>query len=478
MAEVFIAAAPDADAQAGGLAQALKTLGFDTAAGAPAESEIAKLVDDAKCVIGLWSRGAPTAELAMLAALAHERKKLVSAELVADATPAPFRAAPRVDLALRDRTAFKTRFQALIVEIDKLSPTKANVAALPSVLAVTRAALMKRRESGGEKQLKTLGVFAAAVAALFIVGFGAGRVINLVRSGELSMASFQFATPQAQAAATPTATPAPAVTAAALERTPWREVAARIDETLAEQIQTRAAAGDADAQALACLGHMAGTAGFLPSPTAAREQCDLAAAQNNAAALYLSWQLRRTAPHAGIDEATASERLRQAAEAGFTAAQIDYASSLPADRASQAEAGRLWLAAAERGDPRAQFFYARWLRDSAAGPRDPAAAIPFLQRAAEANQADALHMLATLYRDGIGAPRNEAEAKALYARAAQQNYAPSMSNLADMLRDGLPEERARSVELYRQLACMTDEHQIQPRAVGRLRALQESYSCR
>lgn len=478
MAEVFIAAAPDADAQAGGLAQALKTLGFDAAAGAPAESEIAKLVDEAKCVIGLWSRGAPTAELAMLAALAHERKKLVSAELVTDATPAPFRAAPRVDLALRDRTAFKTRFQALIVEIDKLSPTKANVAALPSVLAVTRAALMKRRESGGEKQLKTLGVFAAAVAALFVVGFGAGRVINLVRSGDVSLASFQFATPQAQAAATPTATPAPAVTAAALERTPWREVAARIDETLAEQIQTRAAAGDADAQALACLGHMAGTAGFLPSPTAAREQCDLAAAQNNAAALYLSWQLRRTAPHAGIDEATASERLRQAAEAGFTAAQIDYASSLPADRASQAEAGRLWLAAAERGDPRAQFFYARWLRDSAAGPRDPAAAIPFLQRAAEANQADALHMLATLYRDGIGAPRNEAEAKALYARAAQQNYAPSMSNLADMLRDGLPEERARSVELYRQLACMTDEHQIQPRAVGRLRALQEGYSCR
>ncbi|MFN3463532.1 MAG: hypothetical protein ACK4X1_05585, partial [Terricaulis sp.] len=156
MAEVFIAAAPDADAQAGGLAQALKTLGFDAAAGAPAESEIAKLVDEAKCVIGLWSRGAPTPELAMLAALAHERKKLVSAELVTDATPAPFRAAPRVDLALRDRTAFKARFQALIVEVGKLSPTKANVAALPSVLAVTRSALMKRRETGGEKQLKTL----------------------------------------------------------------------------------------------------------------------------------------------------------------------------------------------------------------------------------------------------------------------------------------------------------------------------------
>ena len=472
MADVFIAAAPDADAQAGGLAQALKTLGFDAAAGAPAEADIAKIVDDAKCVIGLWSRGAPTAELAMLAALAHERKKLVSAELVTDATPAPFRGAPRVDLALRDRTAFKTRFQALVVEIDKLSPTKANVAALPSVLAVVRSALLKRRETGGDKQVKTLGVFALAVGTLFVVGFGAGRVINMVRSGELS-----FATVQAQAAATPTSTPPPAITSAALERTPWREVAARIDETLAEQIKTRAAAGDADAQALSCLGHMAGISGFLPSPTAAREQCDAASAQNNAAALYLSWQLRRTAPHAGLDEETAFARLRQAADAGFTAAQIDYAATLPADRDSQAEAGRLWLAAAERGDPRAQFFYARWLRDSAAGPRDPVAAIPFLQRAAEANQPEALHMLATLYRDGIGAPRNTAEAKALYGRAAQQNHAPSMSNLADMLRDGSPEERTRSIELYRQLACMTDEHQIQPRAVGRLHALQETYSC-
>jgi hypothetical protein len=53
MSEVFIAAAPDADTQAGGLAQALKTLGFDAAAGAPVEAEIDKLVDEAKCIIGL-----------------------------------------------------------------------------------------------------------------------------------------------------------------------------------------------------------------------------------------------------------------------------------------------------------------------------------------------------------------------------------------------------------------------------------------
>jgi TPR repeat protein len=223
---------------------------------------------------------------------------------------------------------------------------------------------------------------------------------------------------------------------------------------------------------------MAGAPGFLPSPTAAREQCDAASAQNNAAALYLSWQLRRTAPHAGLDEATAAARLRQASEAGFAAAQIDYALTLPEDRQSQADAGRLWLAAAERGDPRGQFFYARWLRDSIAGPRDPSQAIPFLERAAESGQADAQHMLATLYRDGIGAPRNLARAKALYDQAARQNHAASMFNLADLLRDGSPEERGRAVELYQRLACMTDELQIQPRAVQRLLALQETYACR
>lgn len=475
MAEVFIAAAPDADAQAGALAQSLKTLGFDAAAGAPTDAEIAKIVTEAKCVIGLWSRGAPTPQLAMLAALGHERKKLVSAELTPDATPAPFRDAPRIDLALGNRNTFRSRFQALIVEVDKLTPTKANAAALPSVLAIARSALLSRPETARGKQLKMAGILAAAIAALFLAGFGAGRIINLVRSGAWSMA-----TPAAQAAATPTSAPAhqQELTAAALERTPWREVAARIDEAAAAQIKMRAGAGDADAQTLACLGHLAGAPGFLPSPTAAREQCDAASAQANAAGLYLSWQLRRSVPHSGLDEATASARLRQAAEAGFTAAQIDYAATLPDDRESQVEAGRLWLAAAERGDPRAQFFYARWLRDSLAGPRDPTAAVPFLERAAEANQADALHMLATLHRDGIGVARDTERAQALYDRAARQRHAASMFNLADLLRGGSPEERTRAVGLYRQLACMTDEHQIQPRAVQRLRALQESYACR
>jgi uncharacterized protein len=190
--------------------------------------------------------------------------------------------------------------------------------------------------------------------------------------------------------------------------------------------------------------------------------------------------LRRTAPHAGIDEATARGRLAEASNLNWSPAQIDYAQVLAGEPSaqSQAEAGRLFLAAAERGDARGQYFYARWLRDSSAGPRDPRAAAPYLERAAQSGQVDALHMLATLNRDGIGVPRNEGRAKALYEQAARQNYPASMFNLADMLRTGTEQEQARAISLYSELACMRDERQIQPMAVARLRALRQSAACR
>lgn len=485
MAEVFIAAAPGEDAQARGLAEALGVLGFKANAGTPAENEISKTVGEAKCVLLLWTRGAAEAPwLTALAVLAQERKKLVSAEAERDATPTLFRTSPRIDLAARDRTLFKQRFQALVVELDKLTPTKGDAKALPDALIKARAALLSPRMVGG-MQARTVGILALGVVVLFGAGFGAGRVINAVRSGE-----FLVATPHADAATTTSArTSAPrvertpfGVTPQQLQTETWRESADRIDANAASQIKEAASRGDGMAQALACLGHLAGAEGFLPSPTAAREQCDASAAQHQPAGLYLSWVLRRTAPHAGLDEATARARLAEAARQNWPPAIIDYAQTLAPDWrapvADQAEAGRLWLAAAEHNDPRGQFFYARWLRDSPAGPQDPTAAIPYLERAAQAGQVDALHMLATLYRDGIGAPRNEGRAKVLYEQAARQNHTPSMFNLADMLRRGTPEERSRAVTLYAQLACMPDERQIQPMALARLRALHESASCR
>lgn len=485
MADVFIAAGPGEDAQARGLAEALATLGFEAAAGTPGEGDVAKTAEEAKCVIALWSRAAVTAPwITALAVLALDRKKLISAEFESGTTPAPFKAAPKVELLQRDRNKFKARFQALIGEIEKLSETKHNAEAIPNALMKARVGLMQKTPRPGGRPLRTLGLFAAGVAALFAIGFGAGRLVNAVRSGQFQ---FQLAsTPQAEAAATPTGATTqaetPALSSADLATTPWRDVAAQIDAAAAADIRRNALAGDAGAQTLACLGHMAGAADFLPSPMAALEYCNAASAQRDPAGLYLSYVLQRTSPHAGINAVTARERLAQSAQLGWTAAQIDYASVLAPDwrapLAAQAEAGRLWLAAAERGDARGQFFYARWLRDSLAGPRDPAAAIPYLERAAASGQADAQHMLGTLYRDGIGVARNEARARAMYEAAADQNNTASMFNLADMLRGGTPADRARAVALYQQLACMRDERQIQPLSLQRLRALQESATCR
>lgn len=476
MAEVYIAASPGEEAQARGLAEAVTALGFSAAAGAPSETDISKHADEAKCIVVLWSRSTASAPwLTALAVLALERKKLVNAERESGATPALFQTAPRVDLAARDRAKFKVRFQALIAELDKHAAASADPNALPDALIKARAAILSPIIPKVPPQWRTLAAVAAGAAALFIVGFGAGRVINAVRSG-----TFLVATTTADAA--PTSARAPAQPASLglddLRRRPWRDIVAAIDAPMAERIKADARGGDALAQTLACLAHMGGAEGFLPSPAAAREQCDAASAQDNPAALYFSWVLHRIAPHAGLDDATARGRLQRAAQLGWAPAQIDYALSLPADAQSQAEAGRLLLAAADHDDPRAQYQYAKWLRDSPAGPRDPSAAIPYLDRAANRGQLEATHMLATLYRDGVGAPRNEGRARALYEQAARGRYPPSMFNLADMIRGGGGQDRARAVALYQDLACMRDERQIQPMAVQRLRALQESASCR
>jgi hypothetical protein len=479
MAEVFIAAAPGEDAHARGLAEALAKLGFDTGWGAPAEADLAKTVESANCVVALWSRGAAAAPwLAALGVLALERKKLISAELHTGATPAPVQSAPRIDLAVRDRAKFKTRFEALIAELDKFVPEKADAQKLPDVLAAARAALLHSPASGRNAVWATPVVFILAVAALFAVGFGAGRLISAARTGQL----FVAAAPEADAApaSVSTAQLAELVPSTAdLESKPWREAAAQIDAAAARNIKARAATGDARAQALACLGHLAGAVDFLPSPTAARGQCDAASAQGDAVGLYLSWVLHRTAPHAGLGADTARERLADAARLGWLPAQIDYALSLSAEPtlAAQAEAGRLWLAAAERGDTRGQYHYARWLRDSAAGPRDPAAAIPYLERAANGGRVEALHLLATLHRDGVGVAVDANRARALYEQAARQNYPPSMFNLADMLRRGSETDRARAVQLYQALTCMRDELQIKALATQRLRSLRQSAAC-
>lgn len=493
MAEIVVSAAPGDEARAAAMAEALAALGFEAAL-TPGDAEAPKAIEEAKCVLALWSPSAATAPmLAVQATLAMQGAKLVCAEFADDCVPALFQSAPTTNLAVRDRLAFKERFEALVEQIEKLTPTEGDGDALPEALIKARSALNNGAEEPQPPQerkpfqWKGLAGVAAMVAVLFALGVGASRLVSFLRDQPMLVAH----TPSAAAAEAIPVGPARAaatvqrasvagygLTEADLERLSWRDAAAKIRPGQAERIKADAQNGDAFAQTVACIGHMAGAQGFLPSPTAASEYCNDASGQNQRAALYLSWVLRRTTPHAAIDEGTARDRLAEAARRGLTVAQVDYALLLAPDARApmqaQEEAGRMLLAAAEHGDARGQYNYAKWLRDSPAGPRDPSVAVPYLQRAADANDPEAQHMLATLYRDGIGVPRDDARARALYERAAARNFAPSMFNLADLVRAS---DRARAADLYRRLACMRDEHQISVMAVRRLHALGEAARC-
>lgn len=501
MSAVLIAATEADASQAKALGAALNALGFAASAEPPtpadgvAETDATALlraaIEAAKCVVICWTDAASRdAALAFEATLAMERKKLVCVELQHDATPTLFRTAPRVGLAFNNRVKFKTAFEALVGEIAKLTETEAKPDPPPNVLADLRVALTRPADKARKKA--PLLALSLSVGFLFVVGFGAGRLINALRNGATLAPAAAEATALTETKTGLLApgdaqlwterllqgdprTPRYGVSLADLEALPWREAAAKIAPDQAARIESDARAGDAYAQTIACLGHLSGAGGFMPSPAAAREFCDAGAAQHHPAALYLSWSLRRAAPQVATDAETAREQLIAAARQGWATAQIEYAQMLAPDARAplpaQVEAGRLLLAAAERGDARGQYQYARWLRDSPAGPRDPAAAAPFLEHASAQGELEATHMLATLYRDGQGVARDAGHARALYEAAAQRNYTPSMFNLADMLRRGPAQERARAVELYQTLACARDELQISGLAAQRLREM-------
>lgn len=477
MAEVFIAAAAECGARARGLAEALSALGFKAEAAIPAESELPKTVTEAKCVLALWQANVqPPAWLAAAAALALDRKTLVSLEFSLGATPSLFRGAPLVTMDA-DPNQFVIRFDALVAALDKTAPRESAPAPtqVAEGYAKARAALAPPPTPKQRPRRNPMTLIGLVAVLVFGVGFGAGRLINLARSGALLPSNGGSEAAATTSLAEQQRPPFAGLTARTLETTPWREAAARIDQNAADQIVAAADRGDALAETLACLGHMAGAVGFLPSPAAAQRACDAAASQDYPAALYLSWALYRASPRGTIDEATARARLHAASDAGFLAAQLEYAQLLAADFRGpipdQTVAGQLLLAATESGDARALYQYARWLRDSPAGPRDPAAAAVYLARAADGGQAEAMHMLATLARDGIGVPRDIARARSLYERAAALNHPPSMYNLAVLIDQGPPADRERATSLYRALACMPDEQQIQPMAARRLREM-------
>ena len=159
------------------------------------------------------------------------------------------------------------------------------------------------------------------------------------------------------------------------------------------------------------------------------------------------------------------------------------------------EAVRLWRPLADRGDADAQFNLAQayflgrgvpqnmvlaeqwYARAARQGHPEASAnyglllfqngrrqeAMPFVNRAAEAGDARAQYVLGTALFNGDIVERDAPRAYALMTRAAEQNLPPAVTQLAEMERLLSPQDRARGVEMAREMRIAPPPVQIAAR---------------
>ena len=112
-------------------------------------------------------------------------------------------------------------------------------------------------------------------------------------------------------------------------------------------------------------------------------------------------------------------------------------------------------AAADAGDPKAQFLLATNYAEGRRVPRDLAAAAQWYAKAAAQGLAPAQYRLASFYEKGLGVGRDLGPAKAWYQRAAEQGNIRAMHNLAVLAaaggEDGRP-DYATAVQWFKKAA--------------------------
>ncbi len=159
------------------------------------------------------------------------------------------------------------------------------------------------------------------------------------------------------------------------------------------------------------------------------------------------------------------------------------------------EAIRIWRPLADRGDPDAQYNLAQayflgrgvpqnmtlaeqWYERAARQGHPEATAnyglllfqngrrqeaIPYVTRAADAGDPRAQYVLGTALFNGDIVTRDAPRAYALMSRAAAQNLPPAVTQLAEMERLMSPQERARGVEMAREMRTAPPPVQIAAR---------------
>lgn len=118
--------------------------------------------------------------------------------------------------------------------------------------------------------------------------------------------------------------------------------------------------------------------------------------------------------------------------------------------ANEAEARRLALLAAQTGHTLASAMAGRMLFRGEGGPADPRAALPFLQRAAEAGDNSSRNYLALILFNGSGGVQPDTSAAMdLWEKAALEGHGPSTNNFTMYLAEGRgrPADPARAAKL-------------------------------
>jgi TPR repeat protein len=101
------------------------------------------------------------------------------------------------------------------------------------------------------------------------------------------------------------------------------------------------------------------------------------------------------------------------------------------------QAYALMQAAAEAGNPLAQFNFAQLLVKEDSGDAGLARAVSYYERAANAGVADAQYAMSQIYANGAGGRKQDnAQALLFLARAARQNYDTAQLDLGEWLIEG------------------------------------------
>ena len=200
-----------------------------------------------------------------------------------------------------------------------------------------------------------------------------------------------------------------------------------------------------------------GTATIAPSDVATAIKYCKTAAKASRRTLF---ELGR-AYAAGQQFTNAAAAYRGAADKGSTAAMVELGLLLQngtgvAQNPEQARS--LFERAAAAGNPRGATSLVA-LSGSGGLPSDPAEARNMLQKAAEANSAEAQFQLGVMYAEGTGGPKDDAAARALFEKAAAQGHAQALDwagNFAEHGRGG-PANKDAAKAYYEQAAALGNE---------------------